>query len=282
MPGTLRSSSRRFGVLAVASSVALLAPAVTAGAAAERCCFKATINSRGLLIQDFDQGSDRTIGTATSTWDWTERAILVYEDHSTNPRFSLARAGGAEIRPSSVYFGSAESTVQLKQPDGSYSPRAAPGDCGNVSVKRRRGDPPVFNQRKFALPGPRARYPSARMFLSIGFQVAFDNSDQCLFGGGTVDIEYWDKQACKGSGGFSLPAPRRAWFKSGKGRIEKTASCQASHDEPSNERSEIATGIGTMVLEWFPPNRLDEHVKRLKKAHGNAKSPYDKPPAARR
>jgi hypothetical protein len=99
---------------------------------------------------------------------------------------------------------------------------------------------------------------------------AFDNSDQCLFGGGTVNIEYWADQACKGSGGFALPAPRRAWFLRGKGRIEKTASCQGTHDEPSNERREIASGLGTIVLEWFPPDRLEEHIKRLKKAHGNA------------
>jgi hypothetical protein len=276
MPRGVRSISCRFGLLVVVTSVVLLAPAASAGAA-ERCCLKATISERGFLLQDFDGGSDASIGTARSTWTWIERMILVYQDHASNPSFRLARLGG-DVRPSSVYFGQTASTVQLKQPDGSYEPFARPGDCGDHSFKWRRGQLPVFDPRSLALPGPRARFPNAKYFLRANFQVAFDNGDTCLFGGGTVHVNDWEKQACEGSGGFSLPAPRRAWFRRGKGRIKKEVVCDGGHEEPSNERSESTTGLAEIVLEWFPRNRLPEYVKRLKKAHGAAKSPYEPSP----
>jgi hypothetical protein len=263
----------RFAGAVVVCAIALASPA--AAEARQRCCLKTTITERGSLTQDFDEGSDREIGRADSDWTWVQRMILVYEENGGAPSLTLAKLHGREVRPSVVYFGKATSSVQIKQPDGSYRPFAEPNDCGGVSYKSRRRDIPSFTKRRFATPGARATFSNANVFLIATFAVSFDNNDSCLFGGGTVNIDYWKDQACQGSGGFALPAPPRAWFRHGDGRLEKQHGCNGAHDEPSNDRRELAAGLADMALQWIAPKQVEEYAKRLKKAHANANSPYD-------
>jgi hypothetical protein len=118
------------------------------------------------------------------------------------------------------------------------------------------------------------------MFLSAGSYGAAHSGlgNGCLYGHHPNNIEGWDDQPCPGQHHFWLPAPRRAWFRKGEKRIERSVRCKGGHEPCENcpdgsarvnHRFE-ADGSGSVRLSWFPPRKLEEEAERLKKVHREA------------
>jgi hypothetical protein len=217
------------------------------------------------------QVSDAQTGGDVATWSWTERHILSYRETGNFSELRPVYIGARMVKPSTIYWGAAHSTVQWGAP-GSYSPGAAPGACGEVRVKLRDGVVPELVRRSGADQGARDRFPKPVMFLSAGsFGAAHSGmGHECLYGHHPNNIEGWERQACPGQQHFWLPAPRRAWFRSGESRIHRTVACQGGH-EPSaadyiNHRFQ-ANGSFSVTLSWFPPSRLRVEAGRLADAH---------------
>jgi hypothetical protein len=258
----------RLSLVLVASMLAALAFFTDTAAAKERCCFSAYISGVGVLESSWGQLSNEQIGGDKGDWAWRERMILVYsESGSTNfPGLRLARLGKRVVKPSTVSYLKTTSTVQFGGP-GFYRSVTEPGDCGTQRAKVRLGDTPVFEPRSGADAGVKAAFSNAKWFLGAGDSYLAQDR-YCLYGHNLNNIETWDDQACVGQRYFWLPAPRRTWFRHGKGFIEKEIQCDVVHEPEVNVNHRTrALGIFKVRLAWFPPSQLKERAQDLKQQH---------------
>jgi hypothetical protein len=261
----------RRAVILVAATLASLVLPAAAAADGKRCCFRAVVTGSGVMESTWGQVSEDQIGGDLASWTWSERHILSYRETGNFSELRPVYIGSRMVKPSTIYWGAAQSTVQWGAP-GSYSPGAAPGACGAVSVKLREGVTPELLRRSSADQGARDRFRNTVMFLSAGSSGAAHSGmgHECLYGHHPNNIEGWERQACPGQHHFSLPAPRRAWFRRGEDRIHKTVRCRGGH-EPSaadyiNHKFE-ADGSFSVTLSWFPPSRLRAEAERLRDVH---------------
>ncbi|HEX2097044.1 MAG TPA: hypothetical protein VHF50_06735 [Solirubrobacterales bacterium] len=253
--------------LVPATAVALLFLAGTADAQ-KRCCFKLHVEMAGSSTSTWPPPPADQIGEDSVNWHWIERMILVYQEQGAgSPDLRLARLGGRDVRPSSGYSRTTSSSVQIKGVNG-YYPAADPGACGFRETVAREGSAPSLQPRSVADAGAQAKWPNARYFLSAGSAQATED-DGCLYGRSLFYLGLGPKEACNGSFGFSLPAPGRAWFRRGKGEIQKDVVCKGGHPAapPNINNTESTFASGLVVLTWFPPEKLKSKADRLKELH---------------
>jgi hypothetical protein len=253
--------------LVVATLVALVF--LTGSATArERCCFKVTVRGEGSILNKWGLVSNNQIGEDAAAWDWVERMILVYHESGGSPGLSLATLGFKPVPPSSFYHRFTRSSVQISNGiNPGYSPAADPGACGEFNLKLRQGIIPSLVPPSEVDPEDRASFPNAGYFLQGGSFTARDDLG-CLYGHSLADAHFEDDQVCTGQHAFTLPAPRRAYFRKGTERIHKLAHCTGYHLPAANENhASSSTANIEVAFKWFPPARLKEAAQSLKKVH---------------
>jgi hypothetical protein len=252
-------------VIATLVALVLLTGSATAK---ERCCFKVTVRGEGGILNKWGQISNRQIGEDSASWEWVERMILVYHESGGSPGLSLATLGSRSIRPSSFYHRITRSSVQISNGiNPGYTPAADPGACGEFNLKLRQGIVPSLTPPSEVDPEDRANFPNAGYFLQAGSITARDDLG-CLYGHSLADAHFEDDQACNGQQSFTMPAPRRAYFRKGTERIHKLVRCTGYHlPAPNENHLSTSTANVEIAFKWIPRVGLEEAAERLKKAH---------------